>query len=211
MSDRARLISVAGLARLFLVAALAGPNFACSPDLDFDAATWSPAPARPANQVVHRQAVLHLSAAEEPALRAQELARLDAFLRQTAPSAAARAELRESGAPALAREAAARLRAAGIKAANIHHLPPAPDATPSLAIHLDDVTVVPPRCTGDAGADGGFGCATTRGLGLMVADPRDLERGKAGTAAADLPAAAVIRQRRDEVKPLPADRGRMVP
>jgi type IV pilus biogenesis protein CpaD/CtpE len=209
MSGRIRFISGAKLACLLLAAALAGLNAACSSDLDFDAATWTPAPP-PANQVVHRQTALHLAAAEEPVLRAQELARLDVFLRQTQPSAAAQAELRAHGAPALAAAAAARLRAAGIPAAQIRHLPAEPDAPPGLDIRLDDVAVRAPRCT--AGAEGGFGCASARALGLMVADPRDLERGEAsGPAAADLPAAAVMRQRRDEVKPLPSDRGRMAP
>jgi pilus assembly protein CpaD len=53
-----------------------------------------------------------------------------------------------------------------------------------------------------------LGCATATNLGLMVADPRDLVRGRAlGPADGTREAEAVVRYRQDKVKQLTEDKG----
>jgi type IV pilus biogenesis protein CpaD/CtpE len=51
----------------------------------------------------------------------------------------------------------------------------------------------------------GFGCATAANLALMVADPRDLQRGaEPGDPAGDAALAAVRRHQAGEARPLPS-------
>lgn len=60
-----------------------------------------------------------------------------------------------------------------------------------------------PPCAGAANGSPGFGCANAHNLDEMVADQRDLVRGRdTGGSDAILEAAAVVRLRTDRVKRL---------
>lgn len=90
---------------------------------------------------------------------------------------------------------------------------PSPEAQPgSVRIVVNRYVVVPPQCpdwskpgTADYGntSMSNLGCANTSNLGLMVADPSELVRGRTpGPADATSSSLAVQRYRTDKIKPL---------
>lgn len=102
--------------------------------------------------------------------------------------------------------------------------PAVPESTPEawrqnrrVEIAAEGYEVVLPDCPrwGDPGRPdfdnrplANLGCATATNLGLMVADPRDLVRGRAlGPADGTREAEAVVRYRQDKVKQLTEDKG----
>ena len=90
---------------------------------------------------------------------------------------------------------------------------PSPEAQPGLVrIVINRYVVVPPNCpdwskpaTSDYSntAMSNLGCANTSNLGLMVADPSELQRGREpGAADGTASALAIQRYRTDKIKPL---------
>lgn len=184
---------------------------ACAPS----ASQWSEVQAPKTNKVEPIRLVHDVRFPSGTRISPAELAQLDNFLARHDVGYGDKVYvLRESsggGGPAGQRIDAVRrtLAAQGVQASDL----PSPEAQPGVVrVVINRYVVVPPNCpdwskpaTSDYGNTpmSNLGCSNTSNLGLMVADPSELLRGREpGAADATAGSLAIQRYRADKIKPL---------
>jgi len=204
--------------RFFLLAATAAALAACGPTTSH----WSPAesPKRNTVQWVRFTHPVHFAPGAAD-LDPSETRRLDAFLDRIGAGADDQIRIASFADPGLGENLAA--RRAGVVATHLRDrglwsrraTAPAQSVAgeDTATVLLGRYVVTPPDCpdwrkppTGDFAnhAASNFGCASATNLGLMLADPGDLIRGRSmGPGDGDALARGVRKYREGEAKPAP--------
>lgn len=192
----------------------------CAATNDQPPLTWTAPESSHRSEVVPTVARTELRAVpgNPAALTQDQAARLDAFMRANLASSSAHVTLRQQGTGSLAGLVRSHLISRGIPPRNIVVVP-SPGGyragIPSVQVEVAQYLVRVPECgdwskppalLDDTHTHSNFGCAMTRNLDLMVADPADLMVGQNSEIVDGQPqASAMDRYRTDKITPLSDD------